>query len=114
MTVALDPAAAAHEESAAQFNISDTGEVYTIIVRRGIAELFYGAYEDADLIINVEENTWKELAAGVTTPALVLATGKLSVEGLRLLTLNEFMNLFDGARLPIGRSVFRPQLQGWK
>ncbi len=95
MTASLDPIAAADVETSAEFNITDTGEVYTIIVRRGVAELRYRGYEDADVVVRVAENTWKELAAGVTSPALALASGKLKVDDLRVIALNQFIDLFD-------------------
>ena len=96
MSAALDPEAAADVEKSTRFNITDTGEIYTVIVRRGVAEIHRGEYEGADLVVNVEENTWKELAVDALNPAVAIASGKLSVEGLRLIALNNFMDLFEG------------------
>ncbi len=97
MAVSLDPVAGADQTMAVTFNISDTGEVYTIKVRRGVAELSREAYEDADVIVHVEENVWKELATGSTGPVAALLGGGLKVEGFKLITLSRFLDLFGGS-----------------
>lgn len=94
MTVRLDPVASADLEMACTFHITDTGEIYTIIVRRGVAELVCSEIENADVIVHIEENLWKELASGVTSPVLALASGKFKVEDNKLFALNKFMDLF--------------------
>jgi len=95
MTVQLDPEASSEKNIKATFNIVDTGEVYSIIIRQGVAELRQEELPDADLVVNVEENAWKELAAGVSSPVSILASGKIEVEDWRLLTLKEFVDLFE-------------------
>ncbi len=96
MTISLDPVASIDKEMAVTFKITDTGEVYTVIVRRGVAEILRSEYEKADVVVHVEENLWKELATGVTSPVLALAGGKLKVDGLKIIALKEFMDLFAG------------------
>lgn len=94
MAVSLDPVASANSEMAATFHMTDTGSTYSVIVRRGVAEILKGDYKNADLVVHVEENTWKELAAGTLNPAVALATGKLRVEDFKYMTLNKFMSYF--------------------
>ncbi|MEW5785885.1 MAG: alkyl sulfatase dimerization domain-containing protein [Bacillota bacterium] len=94
MTIKLDPEAAADVEMAAVFNITDTGEVYSIIVRRGVAELRCHPVVDADLVINVAAQVWKEVALGVSNPLTALATGKIKVEGNKVLLMKKFFDLF--------------------
>jgi alkyl sulfatase BDS1-like metallo-beta-lactamase superfamily hydrolase len=94
MTVKLDPEAAADVEMAALFNITDTGEVYSITVRRGIAEMRYHPVEEPDLVINVAEQVWKEVALGVSNPVTALATGKIKVDGNKVLLMKQFFDLF--------------------
>jgi len=95
MAVKLDPVASANSEMAATFHMTDTGCTYSVIVRRGVAEILKGDYENADLVVHVEENTWKELAAGTVSPTVALATGKLRVEDFKYIALNKFMNYFS-------------------
>lgn len=94
MAVSLDPVASANSEMAATFHMTDTGSTYSVIVRRGVAEILKGDYKNADLVVHVEENTWKELAAGALNPAVALATGKLRVEDFKYIALNKFMDYF--------------------
>ncbi len=95
MAIQLNPEASADKEISATFNITDTGEVFSLIVRRGVAELKREEIPDADLVVNVEEDAWKELAAGTTSPVAAMALGKIQVEDWRLLTLKEFVDLFE-------------------
>ena len=94
MAIKLDPVAGADKEITAVFKITDTGEAYTVMVRRGVAEIRLEAVDEADLVMRVEEKVWKELALGVRNPLQALATGKIKVDGNKILKLKEFVSLF--------------------
>lgn len=94
MAVKLDPVASADQEITAVFKITDTGEDYTVMVRRGVAEIRFEPVEDADLVINMEKKVWQEIALGVSNPLLALATGKIKVDGNKILLLKKFFSFF--------------------
>lgn len=94
MAVKLNPVAGADKEITAVFKITDTGETYAVMVRRGVAEIRCEAVDEADLVIRVEEKVWKELALGVRNPFLALAAGEIKVDGNKILKLKEFVDLF--------------------
>jgi alkyl sulfatase BDS1-like metallo-beta-lactamase superfamily hydrolase len=94
MAVRLNPETSLDQEITAHFIMIDTGTHYTVTVRRGIAETRPGLHGEADLVISVEEPLWKELALGLSSPVTALATGRLKVEGNKILQLKEFFDLF--------------------
>ncbi len=94
MAVRLDPEASADVVMTAAFRMTDTGETYTVAIRRGIAEIRPGFPDEPDLVLIVEEAHWKELALGVDSPLAALATGRLKVEGFKILKAREFFAFF--------------------
>lgn len=95
MAVRLDPVASADIVMTVAFRMTDTGETYTVAVRRGIAEIRPGFSAEPDLVLIVEETHWKELALGVSSPLAALATGRLKVEGNKILKARDFFALFE-------------------
>lgn len=95
MAVRLDPEKSADLVMTVSFQFTDTGENYMVAVRRGVAEVRPGTPSEPDLVILTEEDTWKELALGVSSPLAALATGKLKIEGHQLLTARQFFALFE-------------------
>jgi len=72
MAVKLDPVKSAGVDTVAGFRFPDTGEAYTVHVRRGVAEIQPRFPENPDIAITVDSNVWKEVAAGLRSPALAL------------------------------------------
>jgi len=94
MAVKLDPAASADKEITAVFKITDAGQAFTVMVRRGVAEIRPEGVDEADLVIRVEEKVWKEVALGVRNSLLALAKGEIKVDGNKILKIKEFVGLF--------------------
>ncbi len=91
MAVNLDSQASLHLDKRVGFVFPDTGERYTLHVRRGVAEVQPYLMEDLDLSVTVDSRVWKEMLVGLRRPAVTVAT-KFEVEGstvelLRLLAL---------------------------
>ncbi len=93
LSVRLDPAKSAGVDRKASFVFPDTGEVYTVHVRRGIAEVQPRRLGEPELTVTVESTVWKEIAARLRSPAVVIASGALDVDG-GVLAFREFFDLF--------------------
>lgn len=76
------------------FVFSDSGESYTYIVRRGASEVVPGSAGDVDLKVSVTSQAFKEMLAGLRTPALSIATD-FHVEQGNKLEFARFMQLFQ-------------------
>jgi len=76
------------------FQFSDRGESYTYIVRRGVSEVVPGIAGDVDLKVSVSAQAFKEMLAGLRTPALSIATD-FHVEQGNKLEFARFMQLFQ-------------------
>lgn len=63
--------------------LTDTGESFTLHVRRGVAALSEAFDEEAEVRVTTTAVVWKEMLIGVRNPALTLASGGLGVEGGR-------------------------------
>lgn len=78
----------------AQFHFTDTGEFYTVHLRRGVAEVRERRVENPALSVTTTTQTWKRLATNKEGAAQALLTGALTVEG-GVLALNRFMGYFE-------------------
>lgn len=76
------------------FEFTDSGERHTYIVRRGASERVAGALPDADLVVRVRDQVFKETLAGLRTPALAIATDFEMQRGSKL-DFAQFMALFQ-------------------
>ncbi|MGH8461391.1 MAG: alkyl sulfatase dimerization domain-containing protein [Stenotrophobium sp.] len=76
------------------FEFTDNGEKYTYIVRRGASELVPGETADANLVVQVPAQTFKEMLAQLRNPALTIATDFKVVKGSKL-EFVRFMALFQ-------------------
>jgi len=92
MAVRLDPEKSAHVDTVAGFRFPDTGQAFTVHVRRGVAEIHPWFPDKPDLVVTVDSNIWKEIAAGVRNPALAIFKD-LKKEG-GTLSLIRFLRLF--------------------
>ena len=95
MAVNLNPQAAADVDQKVLFQFPDTGETYTVHVRRGVAEIQPFALPDPDITMTVDAQVWKEIMAKVRNPALAIASGDVQVEG-GILALRSFLGMFQG------------------
>ncbi len=92
MAVRLDPAKSADVDALAGFRFPDTGESYSIHVRRGVAEVQPVFPENPDIVVTVDADIWREVAAGVRNPAVALVKD-MDKEG-GTLNVVRFLNLF--------------------
>ena len=66
------------------FKFSDTNEVFSLHIRRGVAQLSTTDIEEPDLIVNTDQQSLKEIFAGlknVASISLALTDGTIEVEG---------------------------------
>jgi len=90
----LDPVRSARAHVVAGFEILDTGEEHTLIIRRGVVEYRAGRPEEADLRVSLDRPTWVQLAGGHLTWLGAKEQGVLVVdpdEG----ALDTFASYFD-------------------
>jgi alkyl sulfatase BDS1-like metallo-beta-lactamase superfamily hydrolase len=94
MAVRLNPDKSINTNQTALFRFTDTGEEWTIQVRRGVAEVQPFAFGKPDIIIRTKSTVWKELAAGLRKPAAAYLAGEINVDKGQLEFLS-FLRLFD-------------------
>jgi alkyl sulfatase BDS1-like metallo-beta-lactamase superfamily hydrolase len=76
------------------FDFSGSGEQFTYIIRRGASELVRGIAPDADIVVRVPAQVFKEMLAQLRNPALTLATDFEVTKGNKL-EFARFMALFQ-------------------
>ena len=94
MAVRLDPVKSANVDKLVGFRFSDTGEVFMMHVRRGVAEIQPRFPEKPDLTVTVDSRVWKEMLSGISNPLVEVVTD-MKVEG-GTLNLIRFLRLFQG------------------
>ncbi len=92
MAVKLNPEKSADVDTVAGFRFPDTGEAYTVHVRRGVAEIQPRFPDNPDIAITVDSNVWKEVAAGLRNPAVALIKDMDKQGGTW--NIIKFLNLF--------------------
>jgi alkyl sulfatase BDS1-like metallo-beta-lactamase superfamily hydrolase len=92
MAVKLNPEKSADIDMVAGFRFPDTGDAFTVHVRRGVAEIKPGFPENPDISIAVNANVWKEIATGLRNPALALVKDMEKEGGT--LKIIKFLGLF--------------------
>jgi alkyl sulfatase BDS1-like metallo-beta-lactamase superfamily hydrolase len=93
LAVNLDAAAAAQTQQAVAFEFTDTGEAWTVTVRRGVAEVRPGLHGAPDLRVRVAAQAFKEMLARLRNPAGSIARDFEVVEGSKV-AFARFMSLF--------------------
>ncbi|MBK04787.1 MAG: MBL fold metallo-hydrolase [Deltaproteobacteria bacterium] len=63
------------------FRFSDTGEAYTLHIRKGIADVRPVFPKRYDIAVTIESTIWKELLAQMRNPITTFASGHIKVEG---------------------------------
>jgi alkyl sulfatase BDS1-like metallo-beta-lactamase superfamily hydrolase len=93
MAVSLNAEKSADVERVVGFRFPDTGDAFTVHVRRGVAEIQQRLSENPDNTVTVNSLVWKEIVAGMRSPALALVKGDISIEG-GTFELVKFLALF--------------------
>ena len=93
MAVNLDAQASADTVVAVGFEFTDSAERYTYIVRRGASEVVPQLREDADIVVRVPAQVFKEMLAQLRNPAVTIAKDFEVVKGGKL-GFVRFMRLF--------------------
>lgn len=96
MAVNLDPAASGDATIKVGFEFTDVPERYTYIVRRGASEVVPSIADDADIVVRVSAQTFKEMLAQLRNPALTIAKDITVVKGNKL-EFVRFMRWFTPA-----------------
>ena len=92
MAVNLNPDKSADVDTVAGFRFPDTGEAFTVHVRRGVAEIRPQFPENPDIALTVDSTVWKEVVTGFRNPAIALVKD-VDKEG-GTLEIVKFLNLF--------------------
>ena len=75
------------------FRFPDTGEVFTVHLRRGVAEIRSRLDPGTELDVHANSKIWKEVLTGLCKLDDAFASGKVKLQGERR-RLDEFMDLF--------------------
>ena len=94
MAVRLNPVKSADVDQIVGFRFPDTGEAYTIHVRRGVAEVRPQFPENPEITVTINSYIWKEIAAKMRNPAAALVKGDIKIDG-GMINLVKFMGLFE-------------------
>jgi alkyl sulfatase BDS1-like metallo-beta-lactamase superfamily hydrolase len=92
MAVKLIPEKSIDVDTVAGFRFPDTGEAFTVHVRRGVAEIQPQFPENPDISLTVDSTVWKEVVTGFRNPAIALVKD-VDKEG-GMLEIVRFLNLF--------------------
>ena len=76
------------------FDFPDSGEQYSYIIRHGASEVVKGSLPDADIVVKIPAQTFKEMLAKLRNPALTLAKDAEVTKGSKIDFL-KFMALFQ-------------------
>jgi len=93
MAVKLNPEKSADVNTVAGFRFPDSGEAFTVHVRRGVAEIKPRFPKNPDISVTVDSDVWKEIAAGIRSPALAIFKDMKKEGGT--LNLIKFLKLFE-------------------
>ncbi len=94
MPANLDAEKAIDKEMIVGFEFTDTGEFFTIEIRKGIAEVTPNKAVNPQASLKTETYVWKEILAKRRNPALAFASGDVEIEG-SVLELLSFLSLFQ-------------------
>jgi alkyl sulfatase BDS1-like metallo-beta-lactamase superfamily hydrolase len=74
MAVNLDPKASADVNKRVGIQFTDTGEAFTIHVRRGVAEITPRLLDNLDMLVHANSLKWKEMLMKLRSPVTTLAS----------------------------------------
>lgn len=93
MAVTLNPQKSSDVEVVAGFRFPDTGQGFTVHVRRGVAEIQPKYPDNPDISLTVDSKVWKEVVTGFRNPAVALVKDVTKEGGT--LKIIKFLNLFQ-------------------
>lgn len=94
MAINLNPEASADVTTSVAFEFTDSPERYTYIVRRGVSEVVPELRGDADIVVRVSGQAYKELLAKLRNPAVSLVRDFEVTKGGKL-DFARFMKMFE-------------------
>ena len=74
MAVNLDPKKSADVDKRVGIRFTDTGEAFTIHVRRGVAEIIPRLSDNLDMLVQANSLKWKEMLGKLRSPVTTLAS----------------------------------------
>jgi len=77
----LDPIKAKGKLLRVGFNITDSDEIFGVVIRNQIAEISNFYADDYDVIVSVDSNTWKGVVLGTESASKAIASGNLKIQG---------------------------------
>ena len=89
----LDPIKAKNKFIRIGFNITDSNEIFGVVIRNQIAEISDYYNDDYDAIVSVDSNTWKGIVLKTESAARAIAAGKLKISGESIKFL-QFSSMF--------------------
>jgi len=92
MAVKLNPEKSLDVDKIAGFRFPDTGEAFSVHVRRGVAEIKPQFPANPDIALTVDSTVWKEVVSGFRNPAIALVKD-VDKEG-GTLEIIKFLSLF--------------------
>lgn len=98
MAVSLDATQAGDMVKTVVFNFTDTGEVFSLRLRKGVLEVEEAGSPDAEITVSIEANTWKEIVSRLRRPVIAFASGEIDIEGSTS-ELIAFLDLFKAPDL---------------
>ena len=93
MAIKLVPEKSIDVDTVAGFRFPDTGEAFSVHVRRGVAEIRPQFPENPDISLTVDSTVWKEVVTGFRNPAIALVKD-VDKEG-GIVEIVKFLKLFD-------------------
>ena len=96
LPVNLNPEKSGDINKVYEFRFSDTDEIYSVHIRKGVAELNNAPSSNPEVVVVTDQQTIKEVFAGLKNVAsitLALTNGTIQIEGGRLEFL-KFLGLF--------------------
>ncbi len=106
MTVRLDPVKSAEAQITMAFRFTDTGKVYAVEVRRGIAQVHETVQKKVDATLVLTTPQLHRVMARQTTFAQMLQTGEIKAEG-NVATLARFNSCFDAPATEVPQLTIR-------
>jgi alkyl sulfatase BDS1-like metallo-beta-lactamase superfamily hydrolase len=93
MAIKLNPGKSIDVDTVAGFRFPDTGEAFSVHVRRGVAEIRPQFPDNPDISLTVDSTVWKEVVTGFRNPAIALVKD-VDKEG-GIVEIVKFLKLFD-------------------
>jgi alkyl sulfatase BDS1-like metallo-beta-lactamase superfamily hydrolase len=94
LAVRLDPVKSADVEQIVGYRFVDTGEEFTVHVRRGVAEVQARFPDNPDIVVTTKSKVFKQIALQMRSPAAAVIKRDIQIEG-GVFNLAAFMRMFQ-------------------